>query len=192
MKQERKLDLRVQKTRAAIKHEFKDMICQMKPSEITITELAERAQIHRKTYYLHYTSIEALFEDMLQDIANSYFNEIDKVPVPMPMPEVNRVFFEFLANGEPYIERLVCAHEYQDFCNRAFHISFLQHNRNRHNPYAAYPQEEQNIINAFLTVSSVNMYRQWVMDGKKIPLSRLIELSGELLTFGVNKLAGST
>ncbi len=185
---ERKMDLRVKKTRVAIKNTFKDMICERKPSEITIKELTERAQIHRKTFYLHYTSIEALFEDTLQDVADAYYKKIDTVPLPMPMPEVNRVFFEFLANGEPYIERLICAPEYHDFCNKAFQNNFLQHNRNRYNPYAKYPQEEQNLINIFLSGSSVNMYHQWVLDGKKVPLERLITLSGELLTFGVDKI----
>lgn len=92
----RKIDLRVKKTRAAIKNTFKDMICEMNPFEITIKELAERAQIHRKTFYLHYTSIEALFEDMLGDIADAYYKKIDAVPLPMPMLEVNRVFLSFL------------------------------------------------------------------------------------------------
>lgn len=185
---ERKLDLRVKKTRAAIKNTLKEMICEMKPSDITIKELTERAQIHRKTFYLHYTSIEALFEDMLQDIANSYYKKIDTVPLPMPMLEVNRVFFEFLANNEPYIERLVCAPEYQNFCNKAFQNSFLQHNRNRYNPYKKYSKEEQNIINIFLSVSSITMYRQWVADGKNIPLERMISLSGNLLTHGILKI----
>ena len=104
------------------------------------------------------------------------------------MLEVNRVFFEFLANNEPYIERLVCAPEYQNFCNKAFQNTFLQHNRSRYNPYAMYTQEEQNLINLFLTGSSVNMYRQWVADGKNIPLERMISLSGNLLTYGILKI----
>ena len=33
------------------------------------------------------------------------------------------------------------------------------------------------------------MYRQWVTDGKKIPLDRIIELTGELLTRGIANLA---
>ena len=40
----------------------------------------------------------------------------------------------------------------------------LLHNRSRHNPYAAFSQVEQNIINTFLGISSVNIYRRWVQD----------------------------
>lgn len=189
MEQTVKVDLRVKKTNAAIKKTFKEMIMEMKPSEITVKELAERAEIHRKTFYLHYTCIEALFEDMIQDIANAYYKEIDQIPADMPMKEVNRVFFEFYSRQEPYVERLICAPEYQEFFDKTLRVTLMQHNRARHNPYAYLPQEKQNIINIFLTKSSNNMYRQWVDDGKKLSLPEITELTGELLTHGIENLA---
>ena len=64
----------------------------------------------------------------------------------------------------------------------------LQHNRSRHNPYAAFSTGEQNIINTFLSVSSVNLYRQWVRDGKIVPLEDLIELSGKLFYTGISSV----
>lgn len=188
MVQTEKTDLRVQKTNAAIKRAFTEMILELEPGDITVKELAQRAQIHRKTFYLHYTCIEALFEDMIQDIANAYYREIDRIPAKMPMKEVNRVFFEFFSRQEPYVERLICAPEYQEFFDKTLRVTLMRHNRARHNPYARLPQEEQNIINVFLTKSSNNMYRQWVADGKKIPLERIIALTGELLTRGVENL----
>jgi AcrR family transcriptional regulator len=159
----------------------------MDTSKITVKELAERARIHRKTFYLHYTSIEALFEDMLQEAANQYFAEIDKVPLPMPMTEVNRVFFKFLAKQDEFTERLICAESYRPFCSKLFMMA-LKHNRQRFNPYAHLPEEEQNIVNTFTSQSSLDMYRQWVKDGKKIPLERLIELTGMLLSSGTKSV----
>ena len=64
----------------------------------------------------------------------------------------------------------------------------LQHNRSRHNPYASFSEGEQNIINTFLGVSSVNLYRQWVRDGKSVPLDDLITLSGKLFYTGVSSI----
>jgi hypothetical protein len=68
----------------------------------------------------------------------------------------------------------------------------LNHNRNRYNPYAHLPQEEQNIINIFLAEGSLNMYRQWVNDGKKIPVERLIQLSGILLSSAVEPIVNNS
>ena len=57
--------------------------------------------IHRKTFYLHYTCIEALFEDLLGQITEEYYHAIDQLPIDAPFTEVNRVFFEFTARQEP-------------------------------------------------------------------------------------------
>ncbi len=184
---ERQMDLRVQKTLDAIKTTFKEMVCEMDASKITVKELTERARIHRKTFYLHYTSIEALFENMLQHAANEYFTQIDQVPPHMPMEEINRVFFTYLSNQDAFTERLICEESYRSFCNKLF-TTALKHNRSRYNPYAHLPEEEQNIVNTFTTQSSLDMYRQWIADNKKVPLERLIELSGQLLSSGTKSI----
>ena len=77
--QEHHIDLRIQKTQEAIKSTFKKMICEMAADKITIKELTDRARIHRKTFYLHYTSIEALYQDMMSEIADGYYKEMEKI-----------------------------------------------------------------------------------------------------------------
>lgn len=52
-------------------------------------ELTARARIHYKPFYLHYTCIEALFEDAIGQLLRGYFCEIDKIPVDAPFPETN-------------------------------------------------------------------------------------------------------
>lgn len=184
---DKKIDLRVQKTKEAIVNTFREMVCEMDANEITVKELTERARIHRKTFYLHYTCIEALFENVLKEAASLYFEEIDKIPASMPMNEVNRVFFECIGQQDIFMERLICAPSYRTFCNKMFTVA-LKHNRNRHNPYAHLCQAKQNIINNFLATSSLDIYRQWVADGKTIPLDELTELSETLLSHGVSSI----
>lgn len=184
---ERKADLRVQKTRKAIKDAFKELIMQKKASEISIKELAERAMIHRKTFYLHYSCIEALYEEILSELGEGYFQAIDKISADAPFTEANRVFFEFMAAQEPFMEKLVLDSSYQQFADDFFR-SMLLHNRKQHNPYATYPDAAQNIINTFSSVGSANLYRQWLRDKKRLPLEALIELSGKLLNSGIASL----
>ena len=183
----RKTDLRIQKTKNAIQETFKKMVCEMDASDITIKELTDRAMIHRKTFYLHYTCIEALYEDMFSELAEKYYIAIDEVAPDAPFTEVNRVFFTFMAAQEPYMEKIVCSPSYREFADKFF-LSMLQHNRSRHNPYAAFSTEEQNIINTFLAITSSNIYRQWVADHKKIPLDSLIDLSGKLFLNGISSI----
>lgn len=184
---ERKTDLRVLKTRNAIKNTFKEMVMEKDASDIQIKELAERALIHRKTFYLHYTCIEALYEDILSELSEEYYKAIDKIPADAPFTEVNRVFFEFMASQEPYMEKIVCDSSYREFADKLF-MAMLLHNLSRHNPYAAFSQTEQNIINTFLGTSSINIYRRWVQDKKSLPLEDLIDLSGKLFYGGISSV----
>ena len=180
-------DLRVQKTQDAIQTAIKEMICEMDAADITVKELTERAHIHRKTFYLHYTCIEALFEDLLGQITEEYYHAIDQGLRSMRLYGSKPRLFRAAARQEPYAERLLCAPGYREFADKLF-LNTMIHNRTRHNPYAAFSREEQNIINTFLCVTSVNIYRQWVADKKRVPLERLIALSGTLLSNGVISL----
>lgn len=191
MKMERPVNLRIQKTRDAIKNTFKEMIYEMDASKITVKELAERAKIHRKTFYLHYTCIEALYENILHELAERYYEEIDKISPHAPFTEVNRVFFTYMAEQEPYMEKMVCTQSYNDFCDKLF-STMLRHNRNRYNPYNGFSEAEQNIINTFLSVGSLNIYRQWVRDNKQLSVDALIELSGKLFTNGITSVLKET
>lgn len=183
----RKTDLRVVKTREAIRKAFRDMICEMDADKITVKELTERARIHRKTFYLHYTCIEALFENMFKEAAEHYFQEIDKLPLPFTIVDLNKVFFASLAKQDLFMERIICSQSYRSFCNKMF-ATAIQHNRKRYNPYAHLSVEKQNIINYFLATSSLEFYRQWVASGKAMPLDELMELTGNLLNSGVSSI----
>ena len=61
-----KTDLRVIRTKKAIRDAFCAMIMEMDYPDITIKELTQRAMINRNTFYLHYDSMDALLQE-LQD-----------------------------------------------------------------------------------------------------------------------------
>lgn len=72
----RKTDARSIRTKAAIRAALEKMIVKGRREDITVTALAARAGIHRKTFYLHYDSIETLLDDfamsVIEDIIEAY------------------------------------------------------------------------------------------------------------------------
>ena len=70
----RPTDLRVIKTRQTIRNALISLMSEKELSDITISELSERAQINRKTFYRHYGAISDViteFEDeLLSDFAD--------------------------------------------------------------------------------------------------------------------------
>ncbi len=66
-----KEDLRILKTREAIHKTFEEMICEMDYEQISIKELTERARINRKTFYLHYNSLDDLLKELQNKMAEN-------------------------------------------------------------------------------------------------------------------------
>lgn len=61
----KKKDLRVIKTERAIYNALTELLKKKELSKITISELAEKAEINKATFYLHYTDIYSLYQEMI-------------------------------------------------------------------------------------------------------------------------------
>ena len=73
------MDKRVMKTRKAI-HSAMTMLLAKKPiEEITVTELAEAAEINRKTFYNYYSSVYMVAEEMEDEIVERFEETLRKI-----------------------------------------------------------------------------------------------------------------
>lgn len=64
--QRRHPDRRVVRTRAAIDRAFRKLLARMPYNKITVSAVAREAGINRKTFYLHYLSIDELLAHIIQ------------------------------------------------------------------------------------------------------------------------------
>ena len=67
-------DARVRYTRMIIEQSFLELLKEKPVSKITVTELCEKAQINRATFYKHYLDVQ----DLLEKIEEELFNQIRK------------------------------------------------------------------------------------------------------------------
>mgnify|MGYP003104325036 CR=1 FL=1 len=74
---ESKTDLRVVRTRKLIRDAFMDMVGEVGVARITVKDLTERAGINRKTFYLHFESIEALYDSVMNEVMNDFFDNYE-------------------------------------------------------------------------------------------------------------------
>ncbi len=182
---ERKTDLRVIKTRNAIKKAFKEMICEMEPSEITVKELSERAMIHRKTFYLHYSTIDVLFEEMVRESIESYNDVLLSLPPNHRAAEANKVMLDHIQSQEPYVERLFCFPEYDAIIDKLI-LEVVERDNRTSGQFEGYTAEEMSLINTYLCVSAIGIIRRWEREGKAVPADRMLEIGTEMITGGLN------
>lgn len=67
-----KTNKRVIKTEKAIKLALTELMKKKNIYEITVSELVKKANVGRKTFYCHYPNIQAVFEEIEDDIINNF------------------------------------------------------------------------------------------------------------------------
>lgn len=81
----RKSDLRVIKTKRAIHTAFAELLTEKNMDEITVTDIASRAMINRKTFYNNYRGIYELMDELENEVIRTFdtaMQEIDFVENP--------------------------------------------------------------------------------------------------------------
>ena len=108
-------DDRTLRTLAHIRTALEEMIVEMDAGKITVSELAKRAGIHRKTFYLHYETIDYLYDELANDIAQELYRVVDKVfelSSEFDLGVCLGVYGELLSDNEPLHRQLFCNDSY--------------------------------------------------------------------------------
>ena len=178
-------DLRVQKTIDAIQKTFEDMIYERDYEKITVKELCERAQINKKTFYRYYSVLDDLLAELQGIMIEEYLERIKNYQIPEELDKINREFFLYSAEKGAVYEKITCSGNY-----RYIRSKMIRNVMNSTWKSSAWFQllepSKQAVLLRFIQTASVEMYCQWVTDGKKIPLEEMIKISNQLLCAGVN------
>ncbi len=178
-------DLRVQKTIDAIQKTFEDMICEMDYEKITVKELCERARINKKTFYRYYSVLDDLLSELQGVMIEEYLERIKNYRIPEELDKINREFFLYSAEKGSVYEKITCRGNYGYIRSRM--ISNVMNSTWKNSAWLQLLEPpKQNILLHFIQTSTVEMYSQWVADGKRIPLEEMIKISNQLLCTGVN------
>lgn len=187
---ENHVDLRVTKTRKAIRDALESMICEMDYKDINVKELCARAMINRKTFYLHYQSLDELFQELQDEIADTFISKPISYKSLADIKSIIRVYFEETAKMPKMHERILCSGSYQHICERI--TSTVMAHRYQVNKGAfGLDEARESLVFSYFTINSGNLYRQWVADGKKLPLEDLIEIATKLICHGMASVVES-
>ena len=180
-------DLRIQKTIAAIKESFEALIREKEYNEITVTELCQRAKINKKTFYHYYPTLDDLLDEMHMELSSAYIELVKDCRLPEEAEKVNRIFFEYSAAQGLAYEKITCSTGSYSASQQTMYRKVMDATWGKSPAFQRLSREEQNLVLAFINSFGVGFYRQWVADGKKLPLERVIELSGTMMCGGLDR-----
>ncbi len=178
--EEKHKDLRVVRTKEAIRNAFKELVCQVPFEKITVKGISERARINRNTFYLHYETVEDVIQEIQKDYSDEYLKLVDGLDLVTDQKRIVRTFFTFMESQDEFFKRITCDSRF-DVIREGMQRKVMS----RTNEKAT---AVQNIVQCY-SRSTLYLYRQWVSDGRKIPLEAMINLATLLMEHGVEGLS---
>lgn len=177
-------DLRVVKTLDTIRTTFREMICEMDFEDITIKDFCDRARINRKTFYNHYESLDDLLTELQDEIVESFTSQSVSYESLSDIKNIIRFFYEYAAKMPVLNERLLCSGNYQHIGDKINRCIMEYRAETYRGSFHENPLID-NLVFAYFSANTTLLYRQWVADGKKLPLEDLIENATTLICDGM-------
>ena len=178
-------DLRVVKTIESIKAAFESLICEKDYEKITVKELCDRARINKKTFYHYYETLDALLSELQWELSAGFQDRVKEFALPEELDKVNRTFFQFSAEQGLAYEKITC--------NGAYHVirdemmaEVNDAGWGKSPKYQKLSDFEKQLLIEFVNNAVLSAYRQWVENGKNLPMETVINLTNRIVLGGVN------
>ena len=87
-------DPRVLKTKATFMKAFKELLLEYDDyMSITVKELCDKANLNRKTFYLHYKQVDELFSEIQHESIEEFYNSIKGLDIFKDVEDVMMAYF---------------------------------------------------------------------------------------------------
>lgn len=181
-------DRRYQRTHKLIKSELEAMLMETDYAEITVKELCERANINRKTFYNHFSDLDAVLEELLGtfvDQTMSFLNNTAFSGGKLKVRGVLSGFFRTLRDKMPFHRRMLCSPDCRKVREKI--MSMLDTKNLRIvSGYLDLQDFRNRVIMNFLTAGIMPIYAQWLESDQSMSDEELGTLLEDLILHGIS------
>ncbi|MGN1022401.1 MAG: TetR/AcrR family transcriptional regulator [Lachnospiraceae bacterium] len=182
MKLTGKEDIRIRRSILSIRRAFEEMVCEMDYQQITVTELAARAMINKKTFYQYYPSLDDLLREVQMELSEEYAKRIQGLGL-QDMHRLVEEFYLFSEEKGPFYEKITCGNSYAAI--RQTMIDNVKSHAGIFPEFEKLSKPLQNILGTYMNTVMLQLYSQWIADKKQIPVRDMIDLTTDLITQGI-------
>jgi AcrR family transcriptional regulator len=188
------MDRRIQKTKNAIQDAYFSILSEKKTSRVTIAEIARKANIDRKTFYLHYNSIEDFIREFSKHKINDLIfalKENNFFEQPFDVVRLFSIMNTFIEQDIDFYRHIAinenCAFFWDQI--REILISFM---RDVYSEMIDLSPEHFDIYACYISTGFITIYQRWLKKEISISLEELGRITGEMTYFGIQKILPAT
>lgn len=188
---ERETDRRIRKTKNSIRESFMELIMENNFSEITVKEIASRADISRRTFYMHYTSIDAILDEMNAELSqrvqqlfyNRDFTHAQMSDIKDLFCELNKIlnrnyaFYKRLCSLDSYgffvqMLNLILKDIIATTLEQTFHLE----------------EQAKHAYSEYISGGIISLYVNWLRTDSDFTLDQLVDIAAQITYGGIRSL----
>ncbi|MCI8703175.1 MAG: TetR/AcrR family transcriptional regulator [Anaerotignum sp.] len=168
-----KQDRRVKRTKNLMRSALMELMDEKPFSEITAKDVTAKADLNRATFYLHYTNVFALLDEMENEVVEKFAQMLDKLEIRQgeawEYPLIGHICDYIVEN--PKLCRCLLLQSRSDRLAGKLTEIMKQKGRKVRQERGVNPESpEAEYIHQFIAYGAMGMVKQWLEEG--MPLSR--------------------
>lgn len=181
------MDRRIQKTKHAIQNACFSLITSNKPAKVTISEIARKANIDRKTFYLHYNSINEVIRDCCDEQIKELLLLLERQEFFDHPFDINGIFQAvniLVTKDIDLFKSLASTYEYNylwDEIKKILANTFTKVYSDKLN----LSKVEMNCYSQFFSSATIDIYVSWLKNEIPMTLNELGEFSAKASYYGL-------
>ena len=190
----RKMDIRVIKTKKAIRESVLQLLSEKTIDEISITELAQVAQINRKTFYNYYQNPHQILDELENELAEEFVAAVNASDWPDWYDGENFDFHKIFSCITKSVQENKETYRYLLKIKKTSDIMIKIENRLKveaieyFSKYLNIGEDFIVMIMEYVISGMFAVYRKWFNDGQLVPAEEVSKKIGVMSIAGVNAL----
>lgn len=175
-----KIDRRILKSQEAMKKAVIELMTEQSFDQITIQDISDRANLSRRTIYLHYTDKF----DLLDKLIEAHINELQDIcesATDLTYKEGNLLWFEYFEKNHLFFSTMLASKGAPYFHSRF--LEFVVEELKKDMDFTNGKNNELNheVIYQFFGTATVGIVEWWFANGMPLPPRVIAEQVGALL-----------
>lgn len=185
-----KTDRRVLKTKRAIHKAMTQLAAEKDINDISVKEIADLADINRKTFYNYYTGVYQLVDEIENEIVDYFAELIKTIDFEQALADPSIVFYKLyntFSNHVEFIDALFSSDSNSSLVSKVLN-KLIEMTSDAAVEHFRSDPEKTEVITRFIFAGEIAAYQAWFHSDRKMPvkeLSRTIEI---LCTKGLDGL----
>ena len=190
MEENKKIDRRIIKTKRAICNAFTELLQTKDINEITITDIANKADVNRKTIYNYYTGVHEIVGEIEDRLVSNFELLMKDVDIRQSLDDPSILFTtitNLLSDNFDFYGKLMNLSANSQLTNKIVK-SLEERVKKLFISQNLFELNKVELVSTYIVTGLIAVYQYWFNTGREIPINEFSEDVRKLVYTGVSQI----